>query len=404
MNTSTLSIGDVIELTGDRIAYGGEVVGRYDGLVVFVPLGAPGDKLRVRITERKKSYARGVIEDILTGSQVRRCPACQYFGRCGGCQLQHIDYAAQLEAKSNFISEALKRVAGLDWPQRVEVCAAAEFGYRARAELKAERTPQGEIRVGFNQLKSRSVCDVESCPVLMPALDGALSAIRQSIRGSSIWEQGDSRTASFEIAADESGVACEPKLADFESGPLTRTVAGATYRFSPSTFFQANSLLIDDLVREVTGDASGDRAIDLYCGVGLFTVPLARQFAHVVGVESNPDAARFARENAVSNSAANIEVWTEHVDRWLARAKGQDQPRPDLVLLNPPRTGAAETIRQIASLDAARVTYVSCDPTTLARDLAVLCESGYRLDGVTGFDLFPQTYHVETVAKLVRIS
>ena len=401
MNTSTATTGDIIDLTAERIAYGGEVVGRHQGLVVFVPLGAPGDRLRVRITERKKNYARGVIEETLESSPVRRVPACQYFGQCGGCQLQHIDYVAQLEAKSNFISEALKRVAGFDWPERIEVRAAAEYGYRARAELKAERTARGEIRIGFNRLKSRSVCDVEHCPVLVPRLDAALSIIRDSIRTSPAWERDDQRTASFEIAADEHDWACEPALAGVEAGRLTRTVGDSAFRFSPSTFFQANALLIDDLVREVTGTEAGDLAVDLYCGVGLFTVALARRFARVVGVESNPDAARFARENAVSNSAANVEVFADRVDRWLTRARSHDT-RPDLLLLNPPRTGAAEAIREIAALGAARVTYVSCDPATLARDLAVLSDAGYTLEGVRGFDLFPQTYHVETVAKLVR--
>ncbi|HEU4388140.1 MAG TPA: methyltransferase, partial [Blastocatellia bacterium] len=195
--------------------------------------------------------------------------------------------------------------------------------------------------------------------------------------------------------------ACEPALAGIAGGPLTRTVAGSTLRFSPSTFFQANAPLLEDLVNEVTAEESGTVAVDLYCGVGLFTIPLGRRFASVVGVESNPDAARFARENAASNSAVNVEVVAERVESWLARTKTRDQ-RPDLVVLNPPRTGAAEAIRAIASLDPARITYVSCDPATLARDLALLAGEGYRLERVTGFDLFPQTFHVETIVRLTN--
>ncbi|HEU4386538.1 MAG TPA: TRAM domain-containing protein, partial [Blastocatellia bacterium] len=171
MTTHSPTTGDVIDLTAERIAYGGEVVGRYEGLVVFVPFGAPGDRLRVRITERKKNYARGIIEEIIADSPIRRPPACRYFGRCGGCHFQHIEYAAQLEAKSSFISESLKRVAGVDWPHRIEVRPSVEYGYRARAELKSEQSAGGEIRIGFNRLKSRSICDVEHCPVLVPQLD-----------------------------------------------------------------------------------------------------------------------------------------------------------------------------------------------------------------------------------------
>ena len=183
----------------------------------------------------------------------------------------------------------------------------------------------------------------------------------------------------------------------------SRVVAGAIYDFSASAFFQANPFLIEALVEEAARSEGGRLAIDLYAGVGLFTVPLARIFGRVVGVESEARAANFARRNLAANGISNTEVFTGHVEtalKDLIRTCAGGAPRPDLVLLDPPRVGAAQAISRIVTLRPQRVTYVSCDPTTLARDLRGLVTAGYDLKRVTAFDMFPQTYHVETVAHL----
>ncbi|HXG63962.1 MAG TPA: class I SAM-dependent RNA methyltransferase [Blastocatellia bacterium] len=387
----------MIEVTTERIAYGGDAVARHNGLAVFIPMAAPGERLRVRVTERKKRFARAVIEEILSPSPARRSPPCRFYGACGGCQLQHLTYEAQLEAKADFVRDALARIGRIEWPHKIEVRSAAEFGYRARAQVKVESAGPGAVRIGFNRAGSHAVCDIDSCPILTPELNAALAALRPALQ-----QAGEIREV--EMGAGENGVAVEPALPGMPGGPLERVVAGAAYQFSPSTFFQINALLFEDLVAEALGDETGELAIDLYAGVGLFTAQLARRFERVIGVEADPRAASFARVNLAANKATNVEFHQERAESWLkgyaARQKRTQSPAPDLALLDPPRGGAPEVVSLLAELRPPRIRYVSCDPATLARDLRGLLDSGYELTAVMAFDLFPQTYHVETVAAL----
>jgi len=399
MSETLPRIGDTIDVITERLAYGGDAIARHDGLAIFVPYAAPGERLRVRITERKKNFARGVIDRILDPSPSRRAPLCQYFGDCGGCQLQHISYEAQLESKVGFVRDALERIGRIDWSHEIEIRHAAEFGYRSRTQVKIDRRAG---RVGFNRAASNAVCDVTSCPILVPELDEALRSLWVSLGHEPREDQRLPNRLQIEMAAGESGVSFEPSLGGLPAGALKRTVKGAVYNFSPSTFFQGNPGLLDELVDVAVGDASGDLAIDLYAGVGLFTIQLARCFSRVIGVEADTGAADFARENISANQNANIEFYNSKTEVWLKSFVQTKAPPPDLVLLDPPRTGAAEAITHIVRLNPARITYVSCDPTTLARDLRALLDSGYELSRITAIDLFPQTYHVETVAALVR--
>ncbi len=174
MSGTALTRDDLIDVTVERLAYGGDGIARHGGLALFIPMAAPGDRLRVRVTEIKKSYGRAVIEEVLTPSPARREPACRHFGQCGGCQLQHINYGAQLEAKRDFVRDALNRVGRLGWAGEIEMFSAAEFGYRTRAQLKVERVAGGPLLVGFNRLSSHSICDVVTCPVLVPELEREL--------------------------------------------------------------------------------------------------------------------------------------------------------------------------------------------------------------------------------------
>ncbi len=399
MSETLLRVGDVIDVTAERLAYGGDAIARHDGLAIFVPFAAPGERLRVRITERKKNFARGAIDRILEPSPSRREPPCQYFGDCGGCQLQHISYEAQLESKIGFVRDALERIGRIDWPHEIEIRHAAEFGYRSRAQVKVDRRAG---RVGFNRAASNAVCDVTSCPILVPELDEAIRSLWSALGHATDKNQSLPNRLQVEMAAGESGVSFEPALDGLPGGALQRTVQGAVYNFSPSTFFQGNPSLLDELVNEAVGETSGDLAIDLYAGVGLFTIQLARRFSRVIGVEADAAAAEFARENINANHSANVEFHNSKTEVWLKSFVEAKSPRPDLVLLDPPRTGAAEAITHIVGLKPTRITYVACDPTTLARDLRTLLDSGYELSRITAIDLFPQTYHVETVAALAR--
>jgi 23S rRNA (uracil1939-C5)-methyltransferase len=400
VKTSTLSVGDVIEVVTERLAYGGEAVARYSGLAVFIPFAAPKEKLLIRITEQKKNFARAVIERVLEPSAFRREPPCLYFGDCGGCQLQHLTYEAQLESKVGFVRDALQRIGRIDWPFEIKIRSAAEFGYRGRTQVTIDWQSS---RVGFNRARSNAVCDVETCPILLPELDQALALVREAVvetRGSG---HPESRFSQIEMAASGSSVALEPPIAGPPKGPLQQVVRDAVYSFGPATFFQSNARLLDDLIDEAVDQSSadsGELALDLYAGVGLFTIQMARRFKHVIGVESDPGTAKFALENIGANELTNVEFHTSRVEAWLKRYLDSEPVSPDLLLLDPPRTGAAESIALVAQLKPSRITYVSCDPTTLARDLRLLLDSGYELSRITAIDLFPQTYHIETVAAL----
>jgi 23S rRNA (uracil1939-C5)-methyltransferase len=395
----TLNIGDLVEVTTERLAYGGDAVARHDGLAIFVPFAVPKERLRVRITERKKNFARAVIDQILAPSPSRREAPCQYFGDCGGCQLQHITYEAQLESKTGFVRDALERIGRIDWPHQIEIRHAAEFGYRGRAQIKVDRRAG---RVGFSRAASNAVCDVTSCPILVPELDEALRSLWGTLGNATDKDQTLPNRLQVEMAAGENGVSFEPALGELPGGALQRTVRGAVYNFGPSTFFQANPGLLDELVGEAVGTESGVVAIDLYAGVGLFTIQLARRFNRVIGIEADRETARFAFENIAANGVTNVEFHNSVVESWLKNFLEAKTPPPDLMLLDPPRGGALEAVGYAAALKPTRITYVSCDPSTLARDLRTLVDSGYELTRITALDLFPQTYHIETVAALVR--
>jgi 23S rRNA (uracil1939-C5)-methyltransferase len=394
MERTPLNVGDFLEVTTEGLAYGGDAIARHEGLAIFVPFAAPKERIRVRITERKKNFARGVVDQVLEGSPTRREPHCQYFGACGGCQLQHITYDAQLAAKAGFVRDALERIGRIDWPHEIPIHHAAEFGYRARAQVKIDPKTGG---VGFNRAASNVVCDIESCPILVPELDKALGALRATV--ATVPFAG---RVQVEIAAGQSGVAFEPAPEGLPGGALQQTVRGEVYEFSPSTFFQGNTGLLEKMVEEAVGGASGNLAIDLYAGVGLFTIQLARAFKRVIGVENDQRSTGFARRNIATNQVTNVEFHKNDVEQWLNGIPKTGDTPVDVVLLNPPRTGAAGAIPRIVDVNPARVTYVSCDPPTLARDLRGLIESGYELSRVTAIDLFPQTYHIETIATLER--
>jgi 23S rRNA (uracil1939-C5)-methyltransferase len=398
MDKIQLRVGDSIEITTERLAYRGEAVAHHEGLAIFVPLAAPNERLRVRVIERKKKYARAVVESILKPSPSRREPPCQYFGSCGGCQLQHINYLAQLESKVGFVRDALERIGGVKWPHQIPIRHARELGYRSRAQIKVDHNNR---HVGFNRASSTEVCDIETCSVLVPELDEALQTIRRKL-GCSNSEHQSLIRSQIEIAAGDSGVTSEPATNGLPQGYIQREIRGTTYRFGAATFFQANPWLLEQLVEDALNNQSGDVALDLYAGVGLFSLQLAKRFNRVIAVEADQAAVEFARANVAANGFVNIEFHQSAVESWITELLRTSRIRADLLVLDPPRGGASEVLSGLIELAPSRITYVSCDPTTLARDLRVLLVSGYEISGITALDLFPQTYHIETVAALVR--
>jgi 23S rRNA (uracil1939-C5)-methyltransferase len=321
---------------------------------------------------------------------VRIEPPCPYFGRCGGCDFQQLTYEAQLAAKSEMIRDCLHRIARLENVPDVVVTPSPDaWRYRMRATWQID---QNERTIGYYERGSRRVCDVVDCAVLMPELQDTLERVR-----STDWLEFPPDLKHLEVVAGENGVSLAPRFAEFETRELELTINGERYSYNAEAFFQINPGLLGPLVEFALHQVSGETAIDLYCGVGLFTLPLARRFKQVIGVEGNPNATRFARRNLDRARLENARVITAGVAEWF-RSKSLTA---DFVLLDPPRAGAeSAVIKGILDVAAPRVTYVSCDPATLARDLKKLIAGGYAIESLRAFDLFPQTHHVETVVRL----
>jgi 23S rRNA (uracil1939-C5)-methyltransferase len=372
------TVGQTLDVEIEKLVFRGDGLARVGGMTVFVPFAAPGDKLRIRVTETGKGFARGRILEVLEPGASRRDPRCRHFGTCGGCQLQHVAYPTQLDAKAGFVRESLKRLGGIDWTGDIPFRSAAEYGWRSRAELQARARHVGYFRAGTHE-----IVDVEECPILVPAAEAFVRTLRAA-----------PPRHEMRVAVGDDGVIATGK------DVVRQRVAGFDFETDADAFFQANRLLVEDLVREAVGDAAGALAVDLYAGAGLFSLPLARTFGEVIAVETRAATARRGEANAVRNAVTNVRFVAEPVETWLAANR---DVRPDLVLLDPPRTGVGPAeIHAIASMAPAAVTYVSCDPATLARDLKAFLAEGYRLASVVALDMFPQTYHVETVAKLTR--
>lgn len=399
----SLIVGGLYDVEIEKIVYGGDGLARIGQQAVFVPYAATGDRLRIRIVECERKFARGVIVEILSSSPSRREAPCPHYGVCGGCQLQHLSYAAQLDAKVSFIRESLARLGGVDWREEIGVRSAEEFGYRSRAEIKVSQASAGQPKIGFYRAASQEVCEVESCPILLPPADRQLQRLHAE---PSLIPKDATRVY---LTAGDDEVIMTPangengRASEYDSlGTAHQRIAGVNYAFGVKSFFQGNRLLAEELIRTAIGDARGGFAVDLYAGVGFFSLQLAKAFEQVCAVEGNKMAAGHGVENARSNGAQNLRYEPISVEAWL-KYKSHESSRPDYVLLDPPRAGAGlPVIERLAALESPRITYVSCDPATLARDLKALLNYGYAIGSITALDMFPQTFHVETVVQLRR--
>lgn len=422
-----------MDLKIEKLIYGGEGLAHHEGSTVFVPFVLPAERISASPVERKKKFIRARVERVIEASPNRATARCPHFGVCGGCDYQHMPYEAQLQYKTEILRETLRRLGRIEWPGEIVAHASPPWGYRNRAQWKVR--PLGEadgagLGIGYFRANSTALCAVEDCAILSPLLLKTLLALRKALAEEKLPRElreievfagaNDSKlllTATFagfpkhaaELAKTIRGILPEtqsllfhdpgrermeldgPGFVEYESG-------GSIFRVGHFSFFQVNRFLSGELAREVAeNEEGGGRALDLFAGVGLFSVPLAKCFEHVLAVESNPAAARDLETNA--RGAGPIEVRAADVERFLERYKG----KPDLVVLDPPRAGLPPgALRPLARLAPARITYVSCEPPTLARDLAALANGGYEITGVHLFDLFPQTFHMETVVRLRR--
>jgi 23S rRNA (uracil1939-C5)-methyltransferase len=365
-----------------------------DGMTIFVSLAAPGDTVRVRIREKKGKLAFAEIVEIIEPAPVRVQPPCVYFGRCGGCDFQQMSYEAQLAAKVGIIRDCLKRIGKIEFGDEIRVIGSPkELRYRTRAQWHADTRRK---LLGYFKRYSNHVIDVENCPILDERLQDTLTNFRQNLNWNEFWAE----TIEIETATDGrnisvySGEIIEPTIR------IGAEALGNLYFHDAESFFQGNLSLLESLINTAIDGAGGRTAVDLYCGVGLFSLPLAKNFARVIGIEANRKSIDFARENAATARLGDLEFYPENTGDWLTE---NSPAEVDLVLLDPPRSGTdKETINGILRLKPREISYVSCDPATLARDLRTLSEA-YRLDSITALDLFPQTHHVETVVRLTQM-
>jgi 23S rRNA (uracil1939-C5)-methyltransferase len=403
-----------LEVEIERLLPGGVGLAHAAGLTLFVSLAAPGDVLRVAIDRVQGNVGFASVVEIIKPSPVRVEPPCPYFGRCGGCDFQQLTYEAQLSAKVEIIRDCLHRIARLEIPDDIAIHGSPhEWHYRARANWQVD--PQAKL-LGYFERGSNRICDVEYCAVLVPELQETLERVRKQIAQETTLRP----LKTIDAVAGDDGVSLFPDIAQFHTREVSRVIGNETYHFSAEAFFQVNHELLEPLVTKAIDDSEvpGQTAIDLYCGVGLFTVPLARRYARVVGVEANARATEFARRNLESaklksagreNSddgnayLGKAEIVTARVSDWLNEHARSFGP-VDFLLLDPPRAGCENSvIAGILALRPRRISYVSCDPATLARDLKKLTGDGaerFSLDSITAFDMFPQTHHVETVTRL----
>jgi len=411
-----------LRVTG--LASSGDGVGRLsDGRVVFVDGGVPGDLVELVDLTARKRLARARVGRLIEPSSDRTQPRCRHFGSCGGCRWQHVRYETQLDAKRTIVRDALERIGDLTLEHDIEILGSPDpYGYRVRARLV-----ESEGTVGYRVRGSHAIQGIDECPILVAAAhDGltqltqaAASALRNPIAEEPRKAARKRRAViSWIVSAGTSGPATVHKVGHKVSGKrdahvardsVTLEVLGERLRASSGSFIQANALLWDALAEEVrsqctagTGESSPERFIELYAGIGFLTLPLARRGLSGVAIESDRSALADLSANLSSSGLAKQVV----VIRGRVEARGDLATlfaAADILLMDPPRIGLESSVRDaIASAGPARLVYVSCDPATLARDLRVFRDAGYELKSVRALDLFPQTPHVEVVARLER--
>jgi 23S rRNA (uracil1939-C5)-methyltransferase len=373
-------------LTIEKLVYGGDGLARLDGKVVLVPYVLPGEVVRAEIDRLKNDLFRGKVVELITPSPSRVTAGCPYFLRCGGCQYQHIDYSIQVEQKRAILREALQRVGKIEVAGEIDVVAGDPWQYRNRIQLHIDRG-----QVGYFEHGSHRLCPIDRCPIASPALNDAIAKLNRQA------------TATAELFTNETEVQVNvldrvPRsaLTALQSIGVSGPIDYAGFQVSRNSFFQVNRFLIDRLLEVALSGSQGDLALDLYAGVGLFAVGLAERFKQVIAVESSRSAFSDLERN-VQTRGLPITAENKTTEEYLATYEAH----PDLILADPPRSGLDKhVVVELLRIRAPRLTIISCDPATLARDLQGLLAEAYRIEKITLVDLFPQTFHIEAVVDL----
>lgn len=428
----------------DKLAYGGNGVCRIDGKVCFVPFSCPGDQLRLRMTSQKKSYSTAAISEVLQPSADRTAPLCPIFEACGGCHWQQIQYPVQLEQKRQIFAETLWRGARVPSELiRDTLASPLEYGYRSRVRFKVS-AQSGELRIGFYRNSSHVVEDAKNgCPVVNPVINEILRCFRLILTHFSgvkyidqiCIDTGDQTAVATVHYSGKELKGIKTFLIEHSSGlgPCTGLFLQAGQKAAPEKLWgsseirylmpqrdpekpplllsylpggfaqinQMQNVAILSIIRKFGDFKSTEKLLDLYCGNGNFTIPLAGEVASVLGIEGSEGSIRSADYNSSRNDVKNAQFVCDDVKAALRRLVAEGRSF-DVVLLDPPRTGAGDSVPELASLNPAKIIYVSCDPSTLARDCGLLAGYGYRIVESVPLDMFPQTYHLESVTLLTK--
>ncbi len=394
------------EIEIEKLVYGGDGLARLDGQVVLMPFVLPGERVSFIPERVKTGLLKATHIRVLQPSAERIQPRCEYFMACGGCQLQHSGYAFQLAQKQSILRETLRRLGGIDYSEQIALISGEPWAYRNRVQLHFKAGTSG-----FHKAESHAIQGISHCEIAAPLLNEAIGKIRPAVKK----QEWPDFLRSLELFTNGSEIQVNvletnrPVAARFftwlkelipaiAAGAIEYAAAGERFRISGGSFFQTNRFLIDELVNEVLRDESGEHAADLYAGAGLFTLPMAKRFRRIQAVERGATAFRDLEFNAGKASLTNIQAKKASAEDFL-RAM---ETAPEWIVADPPRAGLGkELTAELLRLKPPRLTIVSCDPTTLARDLKVLLAGGYRIERMSLVDLFPQTYHFETVVRLL---
>lgn len=450
-----LSKNQIIRLKIESLSGDGSGVAHYDGMAVFIPFTAPGDEIDCRIVKVLKSYAFGIIERLITSSQIRTEPVCDAYGKCGGCNLRHISYESELAAKQKFVADAVTRIGKIDFPVLPVLPSPQTDRYRNKVQYPVSLSPDGKVYTGFYAGRSHRVIPCRDCMLQPEKLNGILAAVCNFLQEEyiSIYNEetgkglvrhiflrcgvntdeimlclvinGRRMPSSQKFAEYITGKFPQIKtvvlnintkntnvimgtecITVYGSGYINETLCGVPVRLNPLSFFQVNTAgaeLLYNTAKQYAYIQNGDTVLDLYCGMGTIGLSMAKSCKQLIGVEIIPQAIEAAKTSALEMGLDNTRFIC--ADAGTAAQKLADEGlRPDIIIMDPPRAGCDQNaISAVLKMAPEKVVMISCNPATCARDLAALCANGYEIKVIQPVDMFPRTKHVETVVLMSKL-
>ncbi|MBN1552709.1 23S rRNA (uracil(1939)-C(5))-methyltransferase RlmD [bacterium] len=434
LKQKTLNIGEIIDIYIEKIAFGGEGIGRHGNAPVFVEGTVPGDTARVRIDSLKNDTVRAQLLDIIAPSSNRTKPKCPLFGKCGGCSLQNLVYTAQLKAKQEMLRDVLLNIAKIETQIRNPIASPETYGYRLRCTFHLETSDSG-TNLGYHARGTHEVIGVENCPIAAPLINRILPALTSLLPAPGTAELPDTITIHTDIEQKsavihmtaqkpvyyqqelftklkETGLPIAGVSADgygqmdiAGTDILSNQIIPYQFELHGNSFFQINRFLLKSFISNViqlTSPNANDILLDLYCGTGFFSIPLGKYLRSLTGLDSDQSACNMARRNAELNGLSNIEFLTADDGAFFSTLP-ENARHANFIIADPPRNGLHRNVLQaIVQRKPPKLLYISCNPPTFARDLASLVAADFRIRVIQPIDLFPHSHHIETIAFLTH--